>query len=309
MVIARAGIRDAARASARSSACCSSRWVPFLVRAVQIYVAANFPQARASRADRRDVPAVPRAAGLLRLLRHGLRRRRPDRQRPPRQRAADLSVEAADARRVHRRQARDPARRSCCSSPGCRRCCCCSCRCCSPAASRSSGTTCSCSRRSPSSRFVQVLAGRRSTMLALSSLSKSSRYVGILYAGVIFFTAGDLRRAAARSPAARGCRGCRSPANLTQVGDAIFRLPPRYDDAVAGVAARASSALIARVDLGARAARARRRGGRVSDADRHRRAPVEVVRPGHRPERRHRRPCRRASPGCSARTAPASRRS
>ena len=27
------------------------------------------------------------------------------------------------------------------------------------------------------------------TMLALSSLSKSSRYVGILYAGIIFFTA------------------------------------------------------------------------------------------------------------------------
>ena len=34
------------------------------------------------------------------------------------------------------------------------------------------------------------------TMLALSSLSKSSRYVGILYAGILFFTARDLRRAA-----------------------------------------------------------------------------------------------------------------
>ena len=48
------------------------------------------------------------------------------------------------------------------------------------------------------------------TMLALSSLSKSSRYVGILYAGVIFFTAGDLRRALRDHRRARGCRGSRS---------------------------------------------------------------------------------------------------
>ena len=43
--------------------------------------------------------------------------------------------------------------------------------------------------------------------------------------------------------------------------------------------------------------------------DRHRRARLEVVRAGHRPERRHASTCRRASPACSARTAPASRRS
>ena len=57
------------------------------------------------RAERRDVPPLPRPAEHLRLLRHRLRRRRPHRQRPARQRAADLPVEAADARRVHLRQA------------------------------------------------------------------------------------------------------------------------------------------------------------------------------------------------------------
>ena len=80
-------------------------WVPFIVRAVQIYVTANYPQvASILGADGRDVPRLPRAAGLLRLHRDDLRRRRADRQRPARQRAADLPVEAADADGVHRRQ-------------------------------------------------------------------------------------------------------------------------------------------------------------------------------------------------------------
>src|SRR5262245_53930733 len=56
----------------------------------------------------RHVSPVPRSAGDVRVLRHGLRRRRPDRQRPPRERAANLSVEAADAPRVRIRQACDP---------------------------------------------------------------------------------------------------------------------------------------------------------------------------------------------------------
>ena len=47
-------------------------------------------------------------------------------------------------------------------------------------------------------------------MLALSSLSKSSRYVAILYAAVIFFSAGDVRRALGGDAQHRGCRGCRS---------------------------------------------------------------------------------------------------
>jgi hypothetical protein len=79
-------------------------WLPFVVRAVQIYVATNFPAGGDARARRADVPRLPRPAGILRLHHHDLRRRRPHRDRPPGQRAADLPLEAADARRVHRRQ-------------------------------------------------------------------------------------------------------------------------------------------------------------------------------------------------------------
>ena len=66
------------------------------------------------------------------------------------------------------------------------------------------------------------------TMLALSSLSKSSRYVGILYAGVLFFTYAIFMMMYAIT-------GSSSPswlsfaANLTQVIDVIFRQPPRYE--------------------------------------------------------------------------------
>jgi ABC-2 type transport system permease protein len=65
-------------------------------------------------------------------------------------------------------------------------------------------------------------------MLALSSLSNSSRYVGILYAALIFFSqalfgvlqfvTGDTRLS-----------WISVPFDLNQVGDAIFRLPLRYD--------------------------------------------------------------------------------
>ncbi|MCA1583323.1 MAG: ABC transporter permease [Acidobacteria bacterium] len=66
------------------------------------------------------------------------------------------------------------------------------------------------------------------TMLALSSMSRSSRFVGIMYAGLIFFTA-------ALFQAIRGITGSSSFAWLSpgdvleQIGDIIFRLPPRYD--------------------------------------------------------------------------------
>jgi ABC-2 type transport system permease protein len=65
------------------------------------------------------------------------------------------------------------------------------------------------------------------TMLALSSLSKSSRYVGILYAGALFFTAAiygvmyAITGSTALSYLSLG-------ANLAQVVDVIFRLTPRY---------------------------------------------------------------------------------
>ncbi len=74
--------------------------------------------------------------------------------------------------------------------------------------------------------LIQVTMASTS-MLALSSLSKSSRFVGVMFAGLIFFTA-------ALFNALRGITGSSrfawmSPtASLEQLGDVIFRLPPRY---------------------------------------------------------------------------------
>jgi ABC-2 type transport system permease protein len=74
--------------------------------------------------------------------------------------------------------------------------------------------------------FIQVVAVA-SAMLALSSLSKSSRYVGVLYAGLLFFSQalygivfGITRdsRLAWMSVAS----------DLAQIGDAIFRVPLRF---------------------------------------------------------------------------------
>ena len=65
------------------------------------------------------------------------------------------------------------------------------------------------------------------TMLALSSLSKSSRYVGILYAGIIFFTAAIYGAMLAITGSTR-LSYLSVTANLTQVMDVIFRVNPRY---------------------------------------------------------------------------------
>jgi ABC-type transport system involved in multi-copper enzyme maturation permease subunit len=83
--------------------------------------------------------------------------------------------------------------------------------------------------------LAQVLLAS-TTMLALSSLSKSSRFVGVMYAGLMFFTA-------ALFQALRGITGSTafawmSPgAALEQLGDVVFRLSPRYDlpPAIAGL--------------------------------------------------------------------------
>ncbi len=64
-------------------------------------------------------------------------------------------------------------------------------------------------------------------MLALSSLSKSSRYVGILFAAVFFFTQsiyGVLYAVTRES----SLSWISFAANISQIGDVIFRLPPRY---------------------------------------------------------------------------------
>ncbi len=71
-----------------------------------------------------------------------------------------------------------------------------------------------------------LLAG--CTMVALSSLSRSSRFVAIMYAGVMFFTSGVASTVRAMTGHTR--LAWISPNQmLEQVGDAIFRLRPRYD--------------------------------------------------------------------------------
>jgi ABC-2 type transport system permease protein len=74
--------------------------------------------------------------------------------------------------------------------------------------------------------FLQVTMVA-AAMLALSSLSKSSRYVAILYAAVIFFTQAiyGVLSVVTRSTELSWIS---FPANLAQVGDVIFRLPPKY---------------------------------------------------------------------------------
>lgn len=66
------------------------------------------------------------------------------------------------------------------------------------------------------------------TMLALSSLSKSSRYVGIMYAGIIFFTAAIFGVMTAITGSTK-ISWVSVGASLSQVMDVVFRLPPRYD--------------------------------------------------------------------------------
>jgi ABC-type transport system involved in multi-copper enzyme maturation permease subunit len=65
------------------------------------------------------------------------------------------------------------------------------------------------------------------TMLALSSLSKSSRYVAIMYAGILFFTAAIYGVMVAITGSSR-LSWLSLGANLTQVVDVIFRIKPRY---------------------------------------------------------------------------------
>jgi ABC-2 type transport system permease protein len=74
---------------------------------------------------------------------------------------------------------------------------------------------------------VQVVTAA-SVMLALSSLSKSSRYAGILYAALLFFSEalfGVLRVVTGDF----SLSWISVPFDLKQVGDAIFRIPPKYD--------------------------------------------------------------------------------
>ena len=88
------------------------------------------------------------------------------------------------------------------------------------------------------------------------------RYVGILYAGIIFFTAA-IYGALWRSPGSTRCRGSRSAPTSRRWSTSIFRLKPRYATPWQ-VSLMVILGLVASVDLGARTARARRGGGDVS---------------------------------------------
>ena len=65
------------------------------------------------------------------------------------------------------------------------------------------------------------------TMLALSSLSKSARYVGILYVGITFFTTAIYGVLYAITGSSR-VSWISVGANVTQVVDVVFRMKPRY---------------------------------------------------------------------------------
>jgi hypothetical protein len=76
------------------------------------------------------------------------------------------------------------------------------------------------------SSLLQVLLASF-TMLALSSLSKSARYVGILYVGITFFTAAMFAVLYLITGSSR-VSWISVGANLTQVLDVVFRATPRY---------------------------------------------------------------------------------
>ncbi len=83
--------------------------------------------------------------------------------------------------------------------------------------------------------LAQVLVAA-TTMLALSSMSKSSRFVAVMYAGLFFFTTALFQ--ALRGITGKSTFAWLSPgASLELLGDVIFRLPPRYQmaPALAGV--------------------------------------------------------------------------
>jgi ABC-2 type transport system permease protein len=91
--------------------------------------------------------------------------------------------------------------------------------------------------------FIQALTVALA-MLALSSLSRSSRYVGILYAALLFFTQaiyGVLRAVTGSTQLS----WLSVPNSLDQLGNAIFKLPGRYDTPVALSALTVVAVLIA----------------------------------------------------------------
>jgi ABC-2 type transport system permease protein len=66
------------------------------------------------------------------------------------------------------------------------------------------------------------------TMLALSSLSKSARFVGVMFAGIILFT-DAIHGMFWLMTKSSGASLISPSASLNQVGDIVFRRPARYD--------------------------------------------------------------------------------
>jgi ABC-2 type transport system permease protein len=66
------------------------------------------------------------------------------------------------------------------------------------------------------------------TMLALSSLSKSARFVGVMFAGIILFT-DAIHGMFWLMTKSSGASLVSPSASLNQVGDIVFRRAPRYD--------------------------------------------------------------------------------
>jgi len=75
--------------------------------------------------------------------------------------------------------------------------------------------------------FLEVLM-TTFVMLALSSLSRSRLFVGILYTALIFFSQALFGVLTAVTGGTR-ISWISYPANLTQIGDVIFRLRPHYE--------------------------------------------------------------------------------
>lgn len=81
------------------------------------------------------------------------------------------------------------------------------------------------------STLVQVIVASF-TMLALSSLSKSARYVAIMFAGTVFFTESIYQVLRAITNSTR-VAWISVGGNIENVTDVMFRLPPRYETPVA----------------------------------------------------------------------------
>ncbi len=69
------------------------------------------------------------------------------------------------------------------------------------------------------------------TMLALSSISRSARYVAVMYAGLIFF-AEAMYGVLSFVTGSTGVAWLSISGNFEVIGDAVFRQPPRYETPV-----------------------------------------------------------------------------